>query len=153
MLRIFVVCLCLVFVNVHAARKIEDSIKYRQSAYQFMRWNMGVIKRQVVKNPASYNREEVIAAADVINAISKSGIRKLFPMGSHEGKGWKKTRVKPEYFDDKEEISKLSKRFSSEASKLAIATRSGDVNKIEGQFKKLFKACKSCHKKYRQKNK
>ena len=41
---------------------IEDQIRFRQSAYSFISWNTGKIKKQVVDQPATYNKEQVIAA-------------------------------------------------------------------------------------------
>lgn len=44
--------------------KPEDAIKYRQSGYAFMAWNMARIKMNV--EGGQYNKDEVIKAANAI---------------------------------------------------------------------------------------
>lgn len=136
-----------------ADEKQEDQIKYRQSAMTFMRWNMGIIKNQVVTNPDSYNKDQVQAAANVIAAISNSGLGRLFSAGTETGTGWKETMVKPEFFKEPDEVKKLAKAFTEEANLLAKLAASGQVSDIQSQFDKTFEACKACHKKYRKKEK
>ncbi len=135
--------------TVIAGAKPEDKIKYRQSGYTFMRWNMQKIKKQVIKNPQQYNKEEVIAAAKTISAISESGIEVLFSPDTKTGKGWKKTRVKPELFDEADNVNKAFKDFSVQANKLLETSETGNVKAIKVQFKKLVNSCQACHKEYR----
>ena len=54
--------------------KPEDAIKWRQSGYGFMAWSMARIKMNV---EGTYNKEEVIKAANVIQAIANSGMGAL----------------------------------------------------------------------------
>jgi len=133
-------------------KKAENEIKFRQSGMTFMRWNMGKIDKQVNKHPETYNKDQVTAAANVIAAIANSGIGSLFSESSKTGKGWKDTRVKPEYFEQPEKVNKFASTFRNEANKLAAITESGDVNVIRDQFDSVFKACKECHKKFRAKD-
>ncbi len=37
--------------------KPADAIKFRQSGYAFMAWNMGKLKGMLVDNPASFNKD------------------------------------------------------------------------------------------------
>ena len=112
---------------VFAQPKPEDQIKFRQSGMMFMRWNVGIIKNQVVENPQQYNKEKVVAAANAIAAVANSGIESLFTQNSETGKGWKDTRVKKEFFEQPEEVKKHVSTFKKEANELASASRSGDV--------------------------
>ena len=57
-----------------AQMKPEDAIKWRQSAYASMGWSMFRIKSNV---EGTYNKEEVIKAANVIQAIANSGMGAL----------------------------------------------------------------------------
>ena len=66
--------------------KPEDAIKFRQSGYTFMAWNMGKLKGMLVDNPASYNKEQAIAAANLIAATANSGMGALYVPGSDKGK-------------------------------------------------------------------
>ena len=51
--------------------KPEEMIKTRKAGYTFMAWNMGKLKGMLVDNPASYNKEQAIAAANLIAATAK----------------------------------------------------------------------------------
>lgn len=135
-----------------AQLKPQEEIKYRQSAMNFLRWNMGKIKTQVKVAPERYDREQVIAAATTIAAISHDGLQTLFSEHSKTGKGWEETRVKAAYFDDPQEVDRRARAFSEEADKLVdLATHAGQ-QQVKLQFDKVFDACKACHKKFRAKN-
>ena len=75
-ITIFVV-LCVMSVSAIAETKSDSKqqmIKFRQSAMMFMRWNIGKIKKQVIKNPASINRNEVEVSARAIAAVANTGL-------------------------------------------------------------------------------
>ena len=125
--------------------KPEDAIKFRQSGYTFMAWNMGKLKGMLVDNPASYNKEQAIAAANLIAATANSGMGALYVPGSDKGKGWKETRVKPELFTDREGVGKVAVAFNKEANELAKVAATGDAAAVKAQFGKLSETCKGCH--------
>jgi cytochrome c556 len=129
-----------------ADMKVEDAIKFRQSAYATMGWSMARIKGNV---EGTYNKDEVIKAANVIQAIANSGMGALYVPGSDKGKGWAETRVKPELFMDKEGVGKVAMAFNKEANELAKVAASGDAAAVKAQFGKLGAACKACHDDYR----
>ncbi len=126
-----------------AQLKPEDAIKFRQSGYGFMAWNMGRIKANV--EGGQFNKEEVIKAANAIQAIANSGMGALYLPGTDKGAGWEKTRVKPAFFTDKEGVAKVAMAFNKEANEMAKVAATGDVAAIKEQFGKLGGACKACH--------
>ena len=119
-----------------AQLKPEESIKFRQSGYTFMAWNMGKIKAQVVDEAVPYDKNQVIAAARVIAATANSGMGALFAPGTDSGKGWKETRLKSEFFDELDEVGKIAKNFSAQATKLEEVALSGDPALIKAQIGK-----------------
>ena len=129
-----------------AQMKPEDAITFRQSGYKFMAWNMGRIKANL---DGQFNKDEVIQAANVIQAIANSGMGKLYLPGTDKGKGWKETEVKPELFTDKEGVGKVAKAFNEAANEMAKVAASGDAAAVKAQFGKLGESCKGCHEKYR----
>lgn len=142
--------LALSFAGLAAAQmKPEDAIKNRQSGYTFMAWNMGKIKAQVVDGTTPYNKDQVVAAANVIAATANSGMGALYLPGTDKGKGWKDTRVKPEFFKEQEEVGKIAKNFIEQANKLQQVALAGDQAAIKTQFGEMGKACKACHDKFR----
>lgn len=131
------------------AAKPEDLIRYRQAGYTFMAWNMGKIKANV---EGTYNKEQVVAAANVIAAISNSGMGALYEPGTDKGKGFHDTHVKPEFFKSPEKVKQVAMAFNKEANELAKVAASGDVNAVKAQFGKVGQACKACHDDFRVKD-
>lgn len=132
--------------------KAEDQIRWRQSAYQTMAWNMGRIKANV---EGTYNKDQVVQAANVIQAIATSGMGALFQPDTNAGKGWRETNVKPEFFkpENKEEIGKIAGAYIKEAREMAAVAASGDAAAVKAQFGKLGESCKACHDKFRKEEK
>ena len=122
--------------------KPEDAIKFRQSGYGFMAWNMARIKMNV---EGTYNKEEVIKAANAIQAIANSGMGALYLPGTDKGKGWEETRAKPEIWTDKEKMGKVATDFVREANEMAKVAATGDAAAVKMQLGKLGGTCKGCH--------
>ncbi|MEI6542361.1 MAG: cytochrome c [Methylococcales bacterium] len=127
------------------AGPIEEQIRFRQSAYSFAAWNIQKIKAQVVDHPETYNKDTVSAAANAIAAVANSGLGALYGEGTDQGIGWKQTRLKPEFFQKKDEVTKVANTFNEAANELAKVAATGDVNLIKAQFGKVGESCKSCH--------
>ncbi len=126
--------------------KPEDLIKFRQSGYKFMAWNTGRIKANL---DGTYNKDEVVKAANTIAAIANSGMGALYVPGTEKAIGNVNTHVKPEIFTDKEGVAKVAIAFNKEANELAKVAAAGDAAAVKAQFGKLVEACKACHKDYR----
>ncbi len=129
-----------------AQQKPEDAITFRQSGYRFMAWNMGRIKANL---DGQFNKDEVVQAANVIQAIANSGMGKLYLPGTDKGKGWHETHVKPELFTDKEGVGKVAKAFNEAANEMAKVAATGDAAATKVAFGKLGESCKGCHDKFR----
>jgi cytochrome c556 len=125
-----------------AQMKPEDAIKYRQSGYTFMKWNVERIKANV---EGTYNKEDVIKAANAIQGIANSGMGALYLPGTDKGTGWEKTRAKPEIWTDKEKLGKAAMAFNKEANEMAKVAAAGDVAATKAQLGKLTDTCKGCH--------
>lgn len=128
--------------------KPEQFIKWRQSAYQVIAWNNGRIKANV---EGTYNKEEVIKAANTIAALANSGLGALFAPGTETGKGWHETTVKPELFKPGSKVGEYAAAFTKEANELAQVAQLGDPVKLKEQFGRLGKTCKACHDDYKNK--
>ena len=129
-----------------AQMKPEDAIKFRQSTYGFMAWNMGKIKASL---EGAYNKEEVAKAAHAIAVAANSGMGALYLPGSDKGTGWKETRLKPEFFQQQEEVGKIARAFNAAANELDKAAAAGDAAAVKVAFGKTGEGCKACHDKFR----
>ena len=126
--------------------KPEDAIKYRQAGYSYMGWSMGKIKANL---EGTYNKDQVIAAANTIAAIANSGMGALYVPGSDKDVNGVKTRVKPEFFQKQQEVGKLAMAFNKEANELAKVAATGDAAAVKAQFGKVGGSCKACHDDFR----
>ena len=126
--------------------KPEEMIKFRKSGYSFMSWNMGKIKANL---DGTFNKDQVIAAANVVAATANSGMGALYGPGTDKEVGGEKTRVKPEFFQQPEKVRELAMAFNKEANELAKVAATGDVNAIKAQFGKTGGTCKGCHDAFR----
>ena len=131
------------------APKPEQVIKWRQSVYQVLAWNNGRIKNNV---EGTYNKDEVIRAANAIAAIANSGLGALYPAGTETGKGWRETTVKPELFTDTAKAGEAARKFVTESNELAKVAATGDAAAVKVQFGKLGQTCKGCHDDFRKKD-
>jgi cytochrome c556 len=131
------------------APKPEQVIKWRQSVYQVLAWNNGRIKASV---DGTYNKDEVIRAANAIAAIANSGLGALYPAGTETGKGWRETTVKPELFTDTAKAGEAARKFVTESNELAKVAATGDAAAVKVAFGKLGATCKGCHDDFRKKD-
>lgn len=134
--------------TVHAQVKVEDAIKWRQAAYASMAWSMTRIKSNV---EGTYNKEDVVKAANVIQAIANSGMGALYVPGSDKGTGFHETKVKAALFTDGPKVGKLAGDFNTAANDLAKVAVTGDAEAVKAAFGKLGGTCKACHDDYRAK--
>ena len=127
--------------------KPEDMIKLRKAGFSFMAWNMGKIKANL---DGTFNKDQVIAAANVVAATANSGMGVLlFGPGSEKDVGDQKTRVKPEFFQQQDKVKEVAMNYIKEANDLARVAASGDMAAIKAQFGKTGGACKACHDDFR----
>jgi cytochrome c556 len=84
--------------------------------------------------------------------VANSGLGTLYGAGTADATGWKKTRLKPEFFDKQEDAKKAAIAFNKEANELAKVAASGDAGAIKVQFGKLGETCKGCHDSFRVKD-
>jgi len=128
------------------ALKPEEMIKTRKAGYGFMAWNMGKIKANL---EGTYNKEQVIAAANVVAATANSGMGALFGPGTDKEVGGQKTRVKPEFFKEQDKVKELAMAYIKEANELQKVAAGGDAAAVKVQFGKTGESCQACHDKYR----
>lgn len=135
-----------------ASGKPEDIIKARQAAYQFLAWNTGRVRANV-ENPATYDKDTVVKAANAIAAIANSGLGALYVPGTETGTGYAPTRVKPEAFDPAQakKLGEIAGNFNREANALATVAATGNPAAVKAQLGKLSETCKACHDGFRNK--
>ncbi len=134
--------------SVSAQMKVDDAIKFRQAGYRFMAWNMGRVDASL---KGEFKLEEVVKAANAIQAIANSGMGALYPAGSDKGTGFHPTHVKAAFFApaNAKKLGEIAGNFNREANEFAKAAAGGDKEAVKAQYDKLGKACKACHEDFR----
>lgn len=132
-----------------AQLKPEEQVEIRQAGYQFMAWNMGKIKAQVIDGKEPYDQAKVAAAANAIAAIANSGMGALYSPDTTSAQLGKQTRLKPEFFDNLEEAGRIGGEFVKNANQLANVAAGNDQAAIKKAFGDVGGSCKSCHDKFR----
>lgn len=134
---------------VQAQMKPEEMVETRQAGYQFMSWNMGKIKAQVIDGKEPYDQSKVAAAANAIAAIANSGMGGLYSPDTTTAQLGKATRLKPEFFQNLDEAGQIGRNFTAAANQLAKVAAEGDQAAIKKAFGDVGGSCKSCHDKFR----
>lgn len=127
----------------------EEQIKLRKAGYSYMSWNMGKIKDQVIDQSVAYNQPHILAAANTLDAIANSGMGALYGPGTDKQVGSQTTRVKPEMFDNFDDVAKLSGDMTQATAQLVAAANADDQGAIRTAFAAVGQSCKACHDKYR----
>lgn len=150
-LKMSLAILALIFGGSAVAQvKPEDAIKYRQSGYAFMAWNMQRIKLNL--ESGRFNKEEAIKAANAIQGIANSGMGALYLPGTDKGRGWEETHAKSSIWSEKEKVAKVAGDFVREADELARVVALGEPVAVANQLGKLGGTCKACHDDFRAKH-
>lgn len=144
-----VAAVLLVSTAAQAQMKPEEMVETRQAGYQFMSWNMGKIKAQVVDGKEPYDQAKVAAAANAIAAIANSGMGSLYSPDTTTEQLGKATRLKPEFFQNLDEAGQIGRKFTAAANQLAKVAAEGDQAAIKKAFGDVGGSCKSCHDKFR----
>ena len=136
-------------LSAQAAVSPEDQIKLRKAGYSYMSWNMGKIKAQVIDQSVAYNQQQILAAANTLDAIANSGMGALYGPGTDKQVGSQTTRVKPEMFDNLDDVGNSSAPLSQATAQLVAAANADDQGAIRTAFAAVGQSCKACHDKYR----
>lgn len=141
------VALAAVSLPAHAQfAKPEDAIRYRQSAYVIMGYQMSTIFNQLKSDKPNVSIIQRSAGiVDFVSALPGEG----YVPGSDKG-GNPPTRAKAEVFTDPK-VSDLGRAMRQEVIKLNEVAKTGDMAAIRTQFQATVKSCDNCHDNYRNK--
>lgn len=125
--------------------KPEDAIKYRKNALFVMSQHYGRIGA-MVNGRVPFDGK---AAAD--NAAIAESMSKLPWAGFGAGTDKGETKALPEIWTEQAKFKDGSDKMMAEMSKLAAATKTGNLDSIKTAFAATSDTCKSCHDAYRAK--
>lgn len=131
-----------------AADPFKDEIKARQSYYQVIKYNFGILGA-MVKGKKDYDAALADSAANNILALSKLDNSQLWPKGSDNSQ-LDNTRAKPAIWENYPDVKEKSANWKAAVEKLAGNAGNG-LGALKGSFGPVGKACKACHDDYKAK--
>ncbi len=145
-LAILALCVNLAQAHDDGEGEFEAAIEYRTGVMNVMLWNLKHMGA-VVKGKAKYDQAAFTRQARDLNAASHLDILPGFPEDSDEGDD---TDAKGEIWLDWDNFTAKLDSLRKETSALATTAAGGDFAAIKTQYGKVGKACKSCHKAFRE---
>lgn len=125
--------------------KPEDAVKYRKSALFVMQQHYARIGAMAT-GKAPYDAKVAADNAAISEAMSKLPWA-AFGDGTDQGE----TKARPEIWKEKARFMELSEKMQGEMTKLAAATKTGNLDSVKAAFQATSGSCKACHDDFRAK--
>lgn len=122
----------------------EREIEYRESVMNLFSWNMKPMGA-MMKGKIPYDQAVFADHAQDLAVAASLNLLPGFPEDSDEGE----TDALAEIWMDFEDFEKKFKDLRSAANALNKAVSGGDQSNIKSAFSDVGKACKACHKAYK----
>jgi cytochrome c556 len=126
-------------------QKPDRAIKYRQSVFYAMGWNMYGVLGPMVKGEIPYNKDQAVRAATFLHDLSPMPYDGFIP-GSDQGAP---TKAKPEIWKDRAKFDQLAQAMQAETTKLVAAAQTGDPAQLRTAVSATGKTCNNCHDDFR----
>ena len=123
--------------------KPEDAIKYRKAAMTMQAAHFG----RVAAMASGRVPFDAKVAAD--NAATAETLSKLAWPAFVEGSDKGDTKAKPEIWSDAPKFKEASEKMQGEMTKLAAATKTGNLDSIKAAVGAVGGSCKACHDAFR----
>lgn len=123
--------------------KPEDAVKYRKAAFTVMAAHFGRVGA-MANGRAPFDAKLAQENADLVATMAKLPWH-AFVEGSDKGD----TRAKPEIWKEAAKFKEGSDKLQAEATKLAAAAKTGNLDNLKAAFGATAGTCKACHDVYR----
>ena len=129
-----------------ANSKPEDSIKYRQSALFVMGQHFGRIGA-MANGRIPFDAKAAAESAEIVSDMAKLPWVAFAP-GTDKGGN---TKAKPEIWTEQVKFKESSDKLIAESTKLAAASKTGNLDSLKTAFAATADTCKTCHDAFRNK--
>jgi cytochrome c556 len=123
---------------------VERAVEYRQAIMTILKWNMRVMGA-MMKNQLPYDQATFARLAKDLDATANLYLLAGFPKGSINDESDAKHAI----WHNVEDFEQKYYKLQSTADNVKLAAESGDQAEIKPVFFELAKACKACHKAYK----
>jgi cytochrome c556 len=121
----------------------EDSVKYRQSAFQLIRYNMADIAA-MLKGEVNYDAERVSKRANALATLTTLPWEAFTLPGLEHG-----SDAKAEIWQNLQDFNQRAEHLSADAMALKTAAQSGEQRKVGKALTAFARNCKACHDEYK----
>lgn len=126
--------------------KVEDAIKYRQSALFVMGQHFGRIGAMATGR-APFDAQRAQESAELVEQLAKLPWA-AFGAGTDKGAP---TKAKPEVWAEQTKFKEHSEKLQAQSLQLAAAAKTGSLDNLKTAFGSMADTCKSCHDNFRAK--
>ncbi|MEW8506735.1 MAG: cytochrome c [Candidatus Thiodiazotropha sp.] len=126
------------------AGEIEKAVDYRQGLMNVLSWNMKAMSN-MMKGKIPYDQQAFATHANDLAAASALNLLPGFPEDSES----EESDALPEIWMEFDDFEAKYEALGKAASNLSSAAANGDKGAIGEALSKAGKACKACHKKYK----
>lgn len=123
--------------------KPEDAIKYRESAMFLMQQHFARV------GAMASGRVPFDAKVAADNAAIAESMSRLPWAAFGEGTDKGDTKAKPEIWMEQAKFKAASEKMQGDMSKLAAATKTGNLDSVKAAFQATAGSCKACHDDFR----
>lgn len=124
--------------------KPEEAIKYRQGSLFVIGQHFGRIGA-MVNGKLPFDAKAAQENADIVAAMAALPWAGFGP-GTAKGAP---TKAKPAVWTEHAKFTENSETFKTEAAKLAVAAKTGNLDQIKAAFGPAAQSCKTCHDAFR----
>ena len=125
-------------------QKPEDAVKYRQGAFAVMGQHFSRIGA-MANGRVPFDAKVAQDNAAVVEFMSKLPWAGFTPDTEKQ-----KSRAKPELWAEKAKFDQGAEAMRTEITKLAAASKQGNLDALKAAFGETAKTCKACHDAYRE---
>ncbi|MET0069414.1 MAG: cytochrome c [Candidatus Thiodiazotropha sp.] len=126
------------------AGEVEKAVDYRQGVMNVYSWNMKAMSN-MMKGKIPYDQKAFAAHADDLAAASTLNLMPGFPEDSES----EESDALPEIWMEFDDFEAKHKALGEAAGNLSRVAAEGEKGAMGEALKKAGKACKACHKKYK----
>jgi cytochrome c556 len=124
--------------------KPEDAVKYRQSALSVMGTHFSRVGA-MANGRVPFDAKVAADNAELVASMSKLPWAAFGPGTDKVGN----TKAKPEIWTEQAKYKEASEKMMGEATKLAAAAKTGNLDALKTAFGATGASCKACHDAYR----
>lgn len=121
----------------------SDSVKYRQAAFQLIRYNMADIGA-MLKGETDYDAARLTKRATALATLTTLPWEAFTLPGLEHG-----SEAKAEIWQNLQDFNQRAKQLSIDATALNAAADSGDQAGVKQAFAAFARNCKACHDEYK----